>query len=209
MIEALLSYICENAHHAPWIIFSLLLLSGLNIPISEDMMLLGGGAIAGTCFQGYAWELYTWIFLGCYLSAWEGYWIGRLLGPKLYQVALFKKVMTPDRMDWLRSHYARYGVLTFIIVRFCPGGVRSALFMSSGFTKMSFPLFILRDGLACLLSTSIIFSIGYHFAGNIYKIFLYFKKYSLVFFSLFFVALTIALVYYGYQHYFNKKSDNK
>jgi membrane protein DedA with SNARE-associated domain len=209
MIETFLTYICEHAHHAPWIIFSLLLLSGINIPISEDMMLLGGGAIAATCFQDHVLQLYFWIFLGCYLSAWEGYWIGRLLGPKLYQISLFKKIITPERMDWLRSYYAKYGIFTFIIVRFCPGGVRSALFMSSGLTKMPFPLFMMRDGLACLLSSSVIFSIGYHFAANIDKIFLYLKRYSLGFFTLFFIAITICLIYYGYHYYFKKESNNK
>ncbi len=209
MIESLLHYICEHAHHAPWIIFFLLLLSGLNIPISEDMMLLGGGAIANTCFQDHVWQLYIWIFLGCYLSAWEGYWIGRLLGPKLYQITFFKKIITPGRMEWLRSYYAKYGIFTFIIVRFCPGGVRSALFMSSGLTKMPFPLFMIRDGFACLLSSSIIFSVGYHFAENIDTIFLYLKRYSLLFFALFFVALTTVLIYYGYLYYLKREPNKK
>lgn len=209
MIESFLAYICEHAHQAPWIMFSLLLLSGLNIPISEDIMLLSGGAMASTCLHGHVLLLYIWIFLGCYLSGWEGYWIGRLLGPKLYHISLFKTVITPTRMEWLRYYYAKYGVFTFIIARFCPGGVRTALFMSSGLTKMPFPLFMMRDGLACLLSSSVLFSLGYHFAGNIDTIFLYLKRYSLTFLILFLVALTASLIYYGYAHYYKKDPNNK
>ena len=33
----------ENANHAHWMIFCLLLLAGLNIPISEDLMLMEAG----------------------------------------------------------------------------------------------------------------------------------------------------------------------
>ena len=208
MIESFFSYVCENATYAHWIIFLLLLLSGLNIPISEDIMLLGGGAIASTCLPDHALRLYIWIFFGCYLSAWEGYWIGRLLGPKLYRFRLFKSLITPARMEWLRSYYAKYGIFTFIIGRFCPGGVRTALFVSSGFTKMPFRLFIMRDGFACLLSTAVLFNIGYHFAANIDKILLHFHTYSSVFLIFFLVAIVSGLIYYGYKRYFKKDSHN-
>src|SRR5262245_32067312 len=102
MIESLFTYICEHANHAHWIIFSLLLLAGLNIPISEDLMLIGGGAIASTCIPEHTLRMFIWIYLGCYLSAWEAYWIGRLLGPRLYRIRLFNHIITPHRMDVLR-----------------------------------------------------------------------------------------------------------
>lgn len=166
-MESLLTFICEHAHHAHWIIFLLLLLAGLNLPISEDLMLIGGGAIASTCLQGQALHLYIWIFLGCYLSAWEGYWIGRLLGPRLYSIRPFKYIVTPRRLETLRNYYTRFGVFTFIVGRFIPGGIRNALFISSGMMKMPFQLFIFRDGLACLFSTAVLFSIGYHFGEHL------------------------------------------
>jgi len=207
MIESAFSYICENANHAHWIIFLLLLLSGLNLPISEDIVLLGGGAIASTCLphgQGYAVQLYFWIFLGCYLAAWEGYWIGRLLGPNLYRFKIFNSLITESRMERLRSYYAKYGIFTFIIGRFCPGGVRSALFISSGLTKMPFGLFLLRDGFACLISTFVLFNIGYHFAANIDKLLKGAQAYSFWFLIFFLIAITVSLIYYGYRYYYKK-----
>jgi len=207
MIENFFSYICENATQAHWVIFLILLLSGLNLPISEDLVLLGGGALAATCLPpgyGYAFQLYIWIFLGCYLAAWEGYWIGRLLGPNLYRIPLFRTLITQSLMDRLRAYYAKYGIFTFIIGRFCPGGVRSALFISSGLTKMPFRLFILRDGFACLLSTFVLFNIGYHFAANIDQVLQGFQKYSFRFLILFLVAISGGLIYYGCVHYYKK-----
>lgn len=176
-MESIFSYLCTHAHHAHWILFCLLLLAGLNLPISEDITLLGGGAIASTCIPDHALQLYIWIFLGCYLSAWEAYWVGRLLGPKLYHISFFKTIITPHRMNVLQHYYAKFGVLTFIVGRFIPGGIRNALFMSSGLMKMPFHLFILRDGIACLLSSSILFYIGYRFGENWDVILFYFHRY--------------------------------
>jgi membrane-associated protein len=198
-MEELFSYVCAHAHNAHWIMFLILLLSGLNLPISEDLMLLSGGAIAAVCIPDHALRLYIWVFLGCYLSAWEVYWIGRLLGPRLYKFPLFRSIITPERMEWLRHYYAKFGVFTFILGRFVPGGVRNALFLSSGLTKMPFHLFIIRDGLACLISSSIIFSIGYHFATHIDTVIYYFQHYTNIFLIFLFAGLALVAGYFWYS----------
>lgn len=195
-MEGILTYICEHASHAHWIIFCLLLLSGLNIPISEDVLLLGGGAIASTCIPDHAIRLYLWIFFGCILSAYEAYWIGRILGPKLYDFRFFSHLVTPKRVKLLQYYFAKFGIFTFIIGRFCPGGVRNTLFMTSGFSKMPFPLFMLRDGVGCLLSTLVTFNIGYFFGQNIDQILLHFRLYSEYFIGLICLAVALGLAYF-------------
>lgn len=177
-MEDFFSYICAHAHHAPWILFSLLLLTGLSIPISEDLILLGGGAIASTCIPEHTTELYIWLFLGSALAAWEAYAIGRFFGPRLYQIRFFKSIVTPHRIEALRSYYAKYGFFTFIVGRFCPGGIRNALFMSSGLTKMPFYLFVFRDSVACLISTMTLFFLGYKFGQHFDLILYYFHRYT-------------------------------
>jgi len=200
-MESFFTYICTHAHHAHWIIFSLLLLTGLNFPISEDILLLIGGAIASTCIPDHTLKLYIWIFFGCYLSAWEAYWIGRLLGPRLYHIPLFKSVVTPHRLEVLRHYYAKFGIFTFIIGRFFPGGIRNALFMSSGLTKMPFYLFILRDGLACLISSAVLFHIGYRFGQNLDLIIFYFHRYTHWFLAIFLSLIVAGLLYLWYRHH--------
>lgn len=203
-MEAILSFICEHAHYAPWIMFGLLLLGGLNLPISEDLMLLGGGAIASTCIPDHTLEIYLVIFLGCYLSAWEAYWIGRLLGPRLYHIRPFKFIITPNRLERLRHYYAKFGIFTFIIGRFCPGGIRNALFMSSGLTHMPFGMFILRDGLACLISSAVFFQLGYHFGAHFDTLLFYFNRYSHWFIIVILILSLIGLSYWYTRHIFNK-----
>jgi membrane-associated protein len=199
-MENFLSYICDHANHAHWIIFSLLLLGGLNLPISEDLMLIGGGAIASSCIPEHALRLYIWIFFGCYLSAWIAYWVGRLLGPRLYHIPLFKSVVTPHRLGALRHYYVKFGIFTFIVGRFIPGGMRNALFMSSGLMKMPFHLFILRDGIACLISSSILFTIGYRFGQNLHLLLFYFHHYTHWFLAIFLCFVLLGSVYLWHKH---------
>ena len=145
-------------------------------------------------------KLYIWIFLGCYVSAWEAYWIGRLLGPRLYKIPLFKSIVTPHRLELLRYYYAKFGVFTFIVGRFIPGGFRNALFMSSGLTKMPFNLFILRDGVACLISSSTLFYIGYRFGENIDSVIYYFHRYSFWFLAIIFTLILAGCVFAWSKH---------
>ena len=202
MLETFFSYICENAHHAHWIIFILFLLNGLNIPISEDLLMIGGGAIASSCIPEHTTRLYVWILFGCYCASWETYWIGRLLGPKLYKIKLFSHIITPQRLEFLRYYYAKLGIFTFIIGRFCPGGIRNVLFLSSGLTKMPFHLYIIRDGIAAIISSSILFSLGYMFGVHFNVIVKYFYHYS------FYLSAIIIFLLIGLSLYYWKQRNS-
>ncbi len=177
-MEDILHFACSNAHLAPIIIFALFLLSGLNLPISEDLLLITGGALASTCLPHEAIYILCWLYAGSICAAWETYWIGRYFGPKLYDFRLFKYIVTPQRIKKLHHYYEKFGVFTFIVGRFCPGGVRNALFLTAGLGKMPFPIFMLRDAFAACFSVSIIFSIGFYFGENYALIEHYFHLYS-------------------------------
>lgn len=194
-MENLFANLCEHAHSAHWIIFCLLMLAGLNLPISEDLLLLTGGALASICIPEQRLHLFLWIYAGCWISAWEAYWIGRLLGPKLYDVRWFNRVLTRRRITQLHHYYEIFGIFTFIFGRFIPGGVRNALFMSAGLGKMPFMKFILRDGFASLLSTTIIFSLGFLFAKNYTIIINAFKTYNLIMLGVLVLILTAIATY--------------
>lgn len=165
-MESILPFICYYADYAPHIFLGLSLLAGLNIPISEDLLLLTAGAFASRCTPENYLPLYGWVFLGCWISGWEAYWLGRYFGPKLYQIRWFKQIITEERIATLHTYYERFGIWTFIVGRFIPGGVRNTLFITSGMGKMPFSLFIARDFIASLISTTVIFSCGYQFGEN-------------------------------------------
>jgi membrane-associated protein len=204
-MDEIIQYICENIHLAPLIFFGLLILAGFNIPISEDILLLTGGMISATCAPpGFFFVIYLALFLGCIISGWQVYWIGRLLGPKLYHIKWTSYLVQPGRVAKLNYYYEKYGALTFFVVRFIPGGVRNVFFMTSGLGKMPFGRFVIRDFFACLLSTNVIFYLGYLFAENYATIVRYFKRYNLLALVVFLgVVITVGLIIY-----FRKKRKN-
>ena len=186
-MESIIFFICEHCLHAHLIIFGLLMLAGLNIPISEDVLLIIGGMLASTVLNDQIFHLYFWILAGCYLSAWEAYWLGRLLGPRLLKIRWFQKTIPPERMVKINRFYHRHGLLTLVIGRFIPFGVRNGLFMTAGISKMPFLSFLWKDAIACLFSTAVIFSLAYSFGKNYQLLIKILYQYQLL------LAATIAL----------------
>lgn len=194
-METIINFACENAIYAPYLFFGLLMLAGFNIPISEDIIIIGSGALAGTCIPEHRLYLFAWIYAGSWTSAWIAYWIGRHFGPNLYTMRWFRRIITPHRIEKLHHYYEKFGVFTFIVGRFCPGGVRNALFMTAGLGKMPFLVFILRDGFACIISSITLFSIGYIFAENYQTIVHYVVKYQEVAIGIAIVLFTSLIIY--------------
>lgn len=189
-MESVLNFIYENAQSAHWVIFLLIMLAGLNVPFSEDILIITGGALTATLLPHSTLQMFIWLFAAAWLSAWEAYWIGRWFGPHLYKIRWFQATLNPERIEKLHNYYEKYGIWTFIVGRFIPGGVRNALFMSSGLGKMPFHKFILRDLPACFLSVIFLFSLGRFFGENIESITANIKLYSLIF-SLIFIGVVI------------------
>lgn len=197
MIDSLLQFICAHAEYAHFIFFGLFLLAGINIPISEDLLLLTGGAIVSRCIPDQYLHLYIWMFVGCWISGWEAYWLGRWLGPKLYDIRWFKYIVTKKRIEKLHHYYEKFGIWTFIIGRFIPGGIRNALFITSGMGKMPFPLFALRDFVACLISTNVVFFLGYTFGKHYELLVEYFLRYDKL--ALLAVAMLAFAIYFKFR----------
>lgn len=197
-MENLTQFISAHSQSAHLWIFSLLLLAGLNIPISEDLLLIIGGWLAYSLSLKGALYLYVWAFLGCCLSAWEAYWIGRLLGSRIRQGRFLRKFFSVSKLEKMRSFYARFGTLTFFVGRFIPFGIRNCLFISSGMGRMTFPRFISRDVPACLLSSGTLFSLAYCFGKNHQILYQYIQTYERVIGLM--LVLTIAL-FIGFRWY--------
>ncbi len=209
-MESILAFASQNAESAHWLFFFLILLGGLNVPISEDVVMITAGAIASTYVPELAKYQFAWLFLACWIAAWEAYWIGRLLGPAMYRIRWFNRILTPKKIASLHYYYEKFGIFTFIVGRFIPGGVRNCLFMSSGLGKMPFITFIRRDFPACLISAGFLFYLGYLFGQNADSIIAAFKTYqTVIFLSLAFTLITAIVLKKIYQSRFQSADKRK
>lgn len=195
-METFIQFIQENGANAHFMIFGLLLLAGFNIPVSEDGMLFISALIA-TKFPENFYLLFFGVYLGAYFSDLICYGLGRHLGPKIWNIKFFAKMVSPEKVDQLGGFYKKYGVFTLLIGRFIPFGVRNGLFLTAGLTKMSFLKFALSDLVACTISCTLFFNLYYKFGESVIE---YVKKGNIILFSLF----TIGLV-----TYFIKKKKEK
>ena len=194
-MDTLVQFILSHAIHAHWIVFGALMLAGINVPISEDLMIIVSALLAATVVPENLEKLFLAVFLGCYISDWVSYWIGRSLGRKLWDVKWFAKTVDRKRLDQIQLYYEKYGFWTLLIGRFIPFGVRNCLFITAGMGKMPFPKFLLSDGIACICSNTALFTLAYSLGKNYQLLLDNLKFFNIALFSAF-VVLIICLIWY-------------
>ena len=186
-MEDLIQLIQANIHHAHYIIFATLLLAGLNIPVSEDAMIFISALLASK-HPDYLPHLLIGVYLGAYFSDLISYSLGRFVGPKLFTIRFFAKMVPPERITKISAYYQKYGVITLILGRFIPFGVRNALFLTAGLGKMNFIKFALSDLLACTISTISFFTLYFHYGESVIN---YIKQANILIFALVFILLGV------------------
>ncbi len=167
IFEPALVYIQSNVHYAPWLIFGLMCLAGLNIPVSEDLMIIVSATLAKE-HQLYSIQLFIAILSGAYVSDLICYgFLGRYLGNKAIKIKLINKLESKKSMRIMAKFYEKYGVIALFIGRFIPFGVRNAIFLTAGLSKMNAIKFALVDLISCVLSVSIYFYLYYQYGERI------------------------------------------
>jgi len=194
-MENLIEFITEQAPHAHWYLFAGILLAGANVPISIDVMVIIAALLASQIIPEKTPHLFLSIFLGSMLSAWIAYWMGRLLGTQLSKWSYFAKLLSQERLLKIQSFYAKYGLLTLIIGRFIPFGVRNCIFMTTGMSHTSFKKFIWQDAIACLLWSSTAFYFFYTLGQNYQTLLEHLKIINIVLFSTFGLILISVIGY--------------
>ncbi len=194
-MDSIIHFIFEHAQYAHWIVFGALMLAGLNVPISEDLMIIFSAVLAATVVPENTYKLFLAVFLGCYISDWVCYWIGRHFGPKLWNIHWFARTFDRKRIDQIHAYYARYGFLTLLVGRFIPFGVRNGLFLTAGLGRMPFPKFLLSDGIACILSNTVLFTLAYTVGKNYEALISSLKTFNIFLFGAFAVAI-IGIIWY-------------
>jgi membrane-associated protein len=199
-MDILFDFIQQNVAYAPVVIFFLLFLAGFNLPISEDAMLFVAGVLASQ-HPEQTIPLFLGVFLGAYVSDIIVYWLGRILGERVYDLPLVGRFINHDRIDKVKLFYIRYGIITLMVGRFIPFGVRNALFMTAGLARMNHLVFLVVDFFTVLISCSIYFTLYYRYGEEVIQVT---KQFGIVIFS----VLIVLLVVYVANHTLQKGQQN-
>ncbi len=198
-MEFISSYITElltnYAVYLPIFAFGLLLLAGLNLPVSEDLVFIISSSIAATTQGVNVYLTFIGCFFGAYFSDIIAFSIGKYAGNKLINYPFFQKMIPAEKIDGVKGYFLKYGGKTLFFGRFIPFGVRNLLFMTSGLIKMKVSKFLMIDILALSVTSTILFSLGYTLGNNRDKIFPYLSQYKFIIFGIFIMIIFSSLFY--------------
>lgn len=159
-MDSILSFISTYFSYWPLVCFFSLILAGLNLPVSEDVIIVMSALIASQDEKQLI-PNYLGLLSGIYVGDMISYWIGRIAGTGLIKIKSVSKKLTPARIQKVSDQLEKHGFLTYIITRFIPFGIRNVLFMTSGMTHLYFPKFILYNGVAAIISSATLYTLVY------------------------------------------------
>lgn len=205
------------AHEPMWIYFFLvvmMLLSAVGLPFPEEVTLVSVGILA---YIGLHPELYPPPFPGAphvhpttaalvaffavFASDFIIYCIGRYFGPKVFEWAPVKRVISEESRLKIENWTHKYGSLACGIFRFTPG-VRFPGHLACGMVKFPVWKFLLVDGIAAAISVPTQVLLFAHYGEQIYGAFTKFK------YIVFGVLAAAAMVYIYKKWTSHKKSPS-
>lgn len=164
MSEQLLGYLSQ--HIFSYIgVFIALALTGLGVPVPEDIILLTAGYVTAHGFAMLPIMIAVTMIavLGSDLTI---YGLGYKFGTRVFGMRPFCYVLTPKRLLKVQRFYEHYGKATIFIGRF-GAGFRAWIYLFAGASKMKVSYFFLMDFLAALISVPILVWLGFHFHAEI------------------------------------------
>jgi membrane protein DedA with SNARE-associated domain len=143
--------------HFPYIgLFLLLIIGGIGFPFPEGGTLILCGLLISTNVIKPMYTLviaYSGVLIGDFLF----YSFGRKYGRMIITHRMFRKILSPKRLDMLADKFNKWGIL-FI---FIGGRLIGEVFLVAGILKMPRWKFIIIDALSSLFTVVIWIGLGY------------------------------------------------
>lgn len=169
MLESFLAVLKEHGYAA---FVGTLLISGLGVPLPEDIPLLVGGYLASPAVG----TLNLWLTIVLAMVSILGadcffFFFGRRLRRKGNgeMPRFIQRLLTPERQKRVEAYFQKHGKWTTFFGRFLPG-LRSPIFFCAGLWGVPTSTFLFSDGLAAILSVPALVVVGYVFGNNLQEI---------------------------------------
>ena len=207
----MIAWISQYTEFFPLAAFILLLLAGLSVPISEDLVIITGALI---CHGDPSVLIPTFaaMYIGIAISDYFPYFLGKSIRKGTVKSNFITMMFPQKRLDMMQHYLKKFGIFTFIVGRFIPFGVRNTLFFSSGFIGLQLKRFALYDITAVSISVTTLFSLVYIFGDEIEKPFHAVGKilFIMVLSTLVFISIRIIRsIIYNWKEAHNDRQDNQ
>lgn len=150
----------------PWFIFGLLLLSGIGIPLGEDIIIIPAGILLQQSDQLSLWPMLLAAYAGVVVGDLLWFTVCSKLGSRLLHMKWFKRVAHPKRMLQLKYQFDTRGVWVIVMARFIPAS-RTTTIAAAGLMHMKFWKFALATALCCLVTAPAQLFAGWWIAASI------------------------------------------
>lgn len=135
----------------PWVIFSLLLLSGVGIPLGEDIIVIPAGILVGTGKLPLVPTLMA-AYFGVVCGDLLWFTICSRLGTRVLHKKWFKRIVHPRRMLQVKYQFDLRGAWVIVLSRFIPAS-RTTTITVAGMMHMKFWKFAVVT-IGCVLITA-------------------------------------------------------
>jgi membrane-associated protein len=146
-------------------VVGILALGGLGAPVSEDLVLLLAGGLAARGVTSFWPTLCAGYFGVLFGDVLIHHW-GRRIGPNAWGLPRVQKLLSPERQEKLRSHFARHGFWTVVVGRHTPV-LRAPVFFLAGASQVSLPRFLLADALSAAVTVPLVTLLGFYFGEHL------------------------------------------
>ncbi len=203
-MESFFSELLHNWSHLG--LFGVLLAAGMGLPFPEDIPLILAGLIVRKTDGSLLLMILTGLS-GVMVGDSILFLLGRRYGSSIVERRWFRRIAKPWLLEKARQKYEDHGAKILFVGRFMPG-LRAVLFLSAGVFRVPYWKFLIFDGSAALISVPLWIWAGWHFSGEIEKVFKGARYATIVILSVLGVAL-VAWVVYEYFHNLRKTSRDR
>jgi len=145
------------------LLFVLLFSCGIGAPMNEDIVLLVAAALTLTGVME-PWPLMAVAWLGLVGGDALVFFWGRRLGPRLFRMRWFGRIVAEQRLAEFQERVRRGGPASIFTIRFMPG-IRTALFFAAGTLALPYRTLFVYDGLAAAIELPLVVY-GVRFVGG-------------------------------------------
>jgi len=186
----IVAVISQYVEYYPFLAFIALMLAGLSVPISEDLIIITGALI---CQEKPSMLVPVFVatYTGVVISDYFPYILGKYIRKGTIKANFLSHLFPPRKIVRIHRYLDKYGIFTFIVGRFIPFGVRNTLFVTSGLIGLRLRHFALYDTTAATISVSSLFFLAYHFGDAVEKPF---QAVGIVLFILFLSMITFLII---------------